>query len=67
MTKAVGLWNNLIMYNTIAQKAMSIRKSRFILHLAGRNDSGMLMPSGVYLFRIETDNFQQVNKMMLMK
>lgn len=33
----------------------------------GRNDVGGQMPSGVYMYRIETKNFRQVKKMLLMK
>ena len=33
----------------------------------GKNDIGLQMPSGVYMFRIESKNFQQVNKMLLLK
>ena len=62
----------LVVYNALGQKVRTLVNSRIEAgyHEAtwrGKNDAGLQMPSGVYMFRIETENYQQVNKMMLMK
>lgn len=62
----------LVVYNALGQQVQILANARVEagyheVSWNGKNDSGMQMPSGVYLFRMETKNFQQVNKMILMK
>jgi hypothetical protein len=62
----------LVVYNALGQQVQTLVNSRIEagyheVTWDGKNNAGMQMPSGVYLFRMETENFQQVNKMMLMK
>ena len=62
----------LVVYNALGQQVQTLLNSRIEagyheVSWNGKNDAGMQMPSGVYLFRMETEDFQQVNKMMLMK
>jgi hypothetical protein len=62
----------LVVYNALGQKVRTLVNSHMEagyhqLSWHGNNDIGMQMPSGVYMFRIETKNYQAVHKMMLMK
>lgn len=62
----------LEIYNALGQLVRSLVNSRIEagdheVAWNGKNDMGVQLSSGVYMYRIETQNFRQVNKMLLMK
>jgi hypothetical protein len=62
----------LEIFNTLGQTVHTLVNSRVEagyheVRWNGRDDSGIQMPSGVYMYRIEAKDFQQVKKMLLMK
>lgn len=38
-----------------------------IIQWDGTNDLGELLPAGVYFYRLDTDEYSQSNKMILLK
>jgi hypothetical protein len=62
----------LVVYNSLGQIVQTLVNSQVEagyheVTWNGRNSAGKDMPSGVYMFRLESGSYQQVNKMMLMK
>jgi len=62
----------LEIFNTLGQTVRSLVNSRIEagyheVGWNGKNNTGVQMPSGLYMYRIETKNFRQVKKMLLMK
>ena len=62
----------LTVYNTLGQVVKTLINSYVETGYHeviwnGRHSAGKEMPSGIYMFRLESGSFQQVNKMMLMK
>jgi len=62
----------LAIYNLQGQKVRQLvsgqmNAGRYSLHWDGMDRDGKLMPSGVYLYRLQAGNFVQVRKMTLMK
>jgi Carboxypeptidase regulatory-like domain/FlgD Ig-like domain len=63
---------NLDIYDALGQKVRTLVNSEqnagyYNLEWNGRNDSGVSVTSGVYFYRIHTDSFTKVMKMMLLK
>ena len=62
----------LEIFNTLGQRVCTLINSQFEAGYHevvwnGSDDSGVQMPSGVYLYRIKTQNFLQFRKVLLMK
>jgi hypothetical protein len=62
----------IIVYNVLGQKVATLveeHKTAGYHHVMwkGTNDLGTAVSSGVYLYRIETENFTDVKKLMLLK
>ncbi len=62
----------LTIYNTLGQKVRTLVNNQlsagsYLVDWDGRNEAGMKVSSGLYIYRLETDNFVATKKMMLMK
>ncbi|UCF64743.1 MAG: S8 family serine peptidase [bacterium] len=62
----------LAVYNLLGQKVKTLVNSwrsagRYDVEWKGDNDSGLAVSSGIYIYRIEAENFQKTMKMILMK
>jgi len=62
----------LAVYNLLGQKVRTLvngwrAAGRYDVEWQGDNDSGMAVSSGIYLYRIETTDFQKTMKLMLLK
>ena len=40
---------------------------RYVVNWNGLNENGMSVSSGVYFYRLQTDNFVQVRKLMILR
>ncbi|MFH0735935.1 MAG: T9SS type A sorting domain-containing protein, partial [bacterium] len=64
---------SLAVYNVLGQKINTLINNKefnsgsFNVTWNGQNDFGMTVPSGVYFYRIETPNFVETKKMMMLK
>jgi hypothetical protein len=63
---------NLSVYNVIGQKVKTLASGRLpignhVLEWDGTDESGGLVSSGIYFYRLTTDNYARTRKMMLMK
>jgi len=63
---------SLIVYDILGKKVAELTDNEFNagyyqLRWNGRNSNGQIVPAGVYFYRIQTDNFTQTNKMILLK
>jgi len=63
---------NLTVYNILGKKVKTLLNKELgsgaqTACWNGRNESGNRVASGIYLYRLETDNFVKVRKMILMK
>ena len=59
-------------YNTLGQKVRTLVNSTFnagnhVVNWDGRNDAGIRLPSGIYIYRIKAGNFVAAKKMMMIK
>lgn len=59
-------------YNTLGQKVRTLVNSTFnagnhVVNWDGRNDAGVRLPSGIYIYRIKAGNFVAAKKMMMIK
>lgn len=62
----------LEVFNTLGQKVSTLvdhhqQKGIHVVTWKGTDHEGKLLPSGIYLYQITTDNFQEANKMILLK
>lgn len=62
----------LTVYNLLGQKVCTLVSThqlagQYQVQWNGRDDKGKKMPSGVYLYRLKTEGFNQILKMILMK
>lgn len=62
----------LVVYNVLGQKIQTLvdkfqASGDFKIEWNGKDESGNLVPSGVYVYKIETNNFSQVKKLLLLK
>jgi len=62
----------LTIYNSMGQKIKTLVETRqtageYQANWDGRNESGNLVASGIYFFRMETDNFTQSKRMFFLK
>jgi hypothetical protein len=62
----------LIVYNMLGQAVRTLvdegqAAGRHVARWDGRDDTGRTLASGVYIYRIEADNFKAVRRMMLLK
>jgi hypothetical protein len=63
---------SIVIYNTLGQIVRTLVDSRVAegMHSVvwdGRNDAGMTLPTGLYYYNLETENFSETKKMMLIK
>ena len=63
---------NISIYNLLGQKISLLTSGYFnagfhSVTWKGISDKGMEVPAGVYLYRIETDSYRDMKKMILMK
>lgn len=63
---------SLIIYNVLGQKVRTLVKENtqpgtYQVEWDGRNDFGAQVASGVYIYRFEASDYQQVRKMILLK
>ena len=63
---------NLVIYNVLGQQVRTLVKGRmeagsFDAVWDGRNNAGVKVSSGVYIYRFEAGDFTRVRKMMLLK
>ncbi len=59
-------------YNSMGKKIRTLVNTRqapghYKVKWDGRDEQGKLLPSGIYLYRLKTKNFQQTKKMILLK
>jgi flagellar hook assembly protein FlgD len=62
----------VVIYDLFGQKVRTVVEGEqpagfYSLRWDGRNDDGMPLASGVYLYRIQTQGFTQTRKMVLVK
>ena len=62
----------LKIYNILGQEVKTLvndyqKQGRYEILWDGRNDQGVKVATGVYLYRISSGKFQKVKKMMLVK
>ncbi|RKY58880.1 MAG: hypothetical protein DRP96_07810 [Candidatus Neomarinimicrobiota bacterium] len=62
----------LVIYDILGKKVAELADKEFNagyyqLRWNGRDRNGRTVPAGVYFYRIQTDNFTQTNKMILLK
>ncbi len=62
----------LVLYNMIGQRVRTLVDKEQVagfhaVEWDGRNDSGVPLATGVYLYRLEADEFVQVKKLLLLK
>jgi len=62
----------LEIYNILGQKVRSLingayNPGRHTVTWNGRNDSGMIVPSGVYIYRLHAGSFMVSKKMLMLK
>jgi peptidoglycan/xylan/chitin deacetylase (PgdA/CDA1 family) len=68
-----GLTNvNLTIYDLLGKKVKTLIKTsfttgRYEVKWDARNDAGLEVPSGIYIYRFRTDNFSHSKNMMLLK
>ncbi|MFH0736604.1 MAG: T9SS type A sorting domain-containing protein, partial [bacterium] len=64
---------SLAVYNVLGQKVNTLINNKdfnsgsFNVIWNGKNEFGVTVPSGVYFYRIETPNFVETKKMMMLK
>jgi len=63
---------SLTIYNTLGQLVRELVNTAqssgiYSVQWDGRNDSGILVPSGVYLYRLKSDSYIQTKKMLFVK
>ena len=63
---------SIVIYNSTGQKVRTLTADKYPagfhqLQWDGRNDSGEAVASGLYLYMLRTNGFQQVQKMLLLK
>jgi hypothetical protein len=63
---------NLTVYNAIGQKICTLVSQiqpagNYAIKWIGMNDSGYAVPSGIYLVRMEVNQFQAIHKILLLK
>jgi hypothetical protein len=63
---------SITIYNTLGQTIRNLLNENFSAGQFqtvwdGRNDAGMLIATGVYFYRLETENFSQTRKLLLMR
>ena len=68
----VGSHVTLTVYNILGQKVTTLvdkemSDGRYVADWDGASDSGRLVSSGVYLYKLEAGDFTQTKKMMLLK
>ena len=62
----------LVIFNTLGQKIRTLVQTEqpagyYNPEWDGRNEAGVLVPSGVYLYRLQADKFSQMKKMLLLR
>lgn len=62
----------LVIYNMLGQKVRTlvderVSMGRHVVNWDGRNDAGVLVPTGIYIYRIKAGDFIDHKKMTLMK
>ncbi|MCZ6776871.1 MAG: T9SS type A sorting domain-containing protein, partial [Ignavibacteria bacterium] len=62
----------LVVYDILGQKIKTIvnerlERGRYTVTWDGRNDAGLPVSSGIYMFRFEAADFMKIHKMMLLK
>ena len=62
----------LIIYNVLGQKVRTLLNEvkpdgNYEAIWDGRDDTGVKLPSGVYFYRLKTNNYQNIKKMILLK
>lgn len=64
-------WVNLSIYDVLGKKILSVSQYQYAgehtFHWDGKNASGMPVQSGTYFFKLETKNYSQTSKMVLVK
>ncbi|MCH8961227.1 MAG: hypothetical protein IH820_07845 [Bacteroidetes bacterium] len=63
---------NLSIYNVLGQRVTTLvsglqAPQSYTVRWNGRDDSGSLVPSGLYLYRLEADGIAQQKTMLLIK
>lgn len=63
---------NLIIYNSLGQKIKELVSQhqpagKYEIKWDGKNNSGMLMPSGIYFIRLEAGSFVKTRRMLLLR
>jgi len=62
----------LIVYNTLGQKVRNLYSGEmssgsYQIQWDGKNENGVRVPNGVYLYRIQTEDFVKTKKMIVMR
>jgi len=62
----------LVIYNMLGQKVRTLVSTRVnaghhVINWDGRDDLGMIVPSGVYIYRIKAGDFLAAKKMLMLK
>lgn len=62
----------LTIYNILGQEVITLINARQLAGLksvdwSGKNDKGMQMPSGIYIYRLKTEKFTKAKKMIMIK
>ena len=62
----------LDIYNILGQKVRTLINNSFdagrhTVNWNGRNDAGIIVPSGIYIYRIQAGNFMRSKKMLMLK
>jgi len=62
----------LVIYNTLGQKIRTListykNPGDYTVEWDGKDDQGISVPSGLYLYKLQADNFVQMKKMLLMR
>ncbi|NOZ63255.1 MAG: DUF4957 domain-containing protein [Calditrichaeota bacterium] len=63
---------NLTIYNILGQKVIALvnqfqMPNRYIVHWDGKDKNNKPVPGGIYFYRLKTDNFLSVKKMILLQ
>lgn len=63
---------SIVIFNVLGQRVRTLINAhkmagRHVVHWDGRNDSGKLVSSGIYFYRLKTEKFTEARKMLLIK